>query len=160
MFRRLQGLVDPFAFAPSGAPPDRVSPFLAEHLRPLRTIIALSLLLTIVGAAIEVWLIGFAGTLVDTLASTSPVTLLSTHGTGLVAAALIVLVRSLPSSAKASTTSPSVPTPKRWSAGAPIAMFSASRSAGSAPILPVALPAWSQPPAPPPPAQPTRCFTR
>jgi ATP-binding cassette subfamily B multidrug efflux pump len=92
MFRRLQGLVDPFAFAPSGAPPDRVSPFLAEHLRPLRTIIALSLLLTIVGAAIEVWLIGFAGTLVDTLASTSPVTLLSTHGTGLVAAALIVLV--------------------------------------------------------------------
>jgi ATP-binding cassette subfamily B multidrug efflux pump len=92
MLRRLQSFVDPFAFAPSGAPAATVWAFLVEHLRPLRFVIALSLTLTVVGASIEVWLIGYAGQLVDTLASTSPLDLWATHGIGLVIAAAIVLI--------------------------------------------------------------------
>src|SRR4051794_27684627 len=92
MFRRFQKLADPFIAFDDGTPPNRVWPFLVQHLAPLRHIIAISLVLSVIGAGIEVWLIGYAGTLVDTLAATTPAQLWALHGTELIAVAAVVLI--------------------------------------------------------------------
>ncbi|MER7002861.1 ABC transporter ATP-binding protein [Dactylosporangium sp. NPDC000555] len=73
-------------------PPSGVRAFLFRAFRPLRGVIAASLVLTVIGAGIEVWLIGYAGRLVDTLAATSPARLWQSHGAELVTVALLVLV--------------------------------------------------------------------
>ncbi|MBI4922203.1 MAG: ABC transporter ATP-binding protein [Devosia nanyangense] len=92
MFGRFHKLADPFQPYVDGTPPDRVWPFLVQHLRPLRLVMAMSLVLTVIGAGIEVWLIGYAGTLVDTLAATSPARLWAKHGAELVGVAALVLI--------------------------------------------------------------------
>ena len=92
MFRRFQKLADPFQSYAAATPPDRVWPFLVQHLRPLRRVIAMSLVLAVIGAGIEVWLIGYAGTLVDTLAATSPAQLWAEHGMELLGVAALVLI--------------------------------------------------------------------
>ncbi len=92
MFRRLEKLVDPFIPYVEHTPDHRVWPFIVENLRPFRAVITLSLLLSIVGVAIEVWLIGYTGRLVDVLASTTPERLWAEHGFELVIVALVVLL--------------------------------------------------------------------
>ncbi|MEO5807597.1 ABC transporter ATP-binding protein [Devosia sp.] len=92
MSRRFASLVNPFQFTDSTTPPENLWRFLVEQLWPFRFVILGSLSLTVVGAAIEVWLIGYTSTLVDLLASTRPDQLWATHGTQLVAAGLFVLI--------------------------------------------------------------------
>ncbi|MEK1897257.1 MAG: ABC transporter ATP-binding protein [Rhizobium sp.] len=92
MFRRFEKLIDPFQCYPCNTPPDRVWPFIFSALRPLRCVVAASLMLTAVGAILEVWLIGYSGRLVDTLAATRPGELWAGHGTELLVAALLLLV--------------------------------------------------------------------
>ncbi|MGA8113337.1 MAG: ABC transporter ATP-binding protein [Actinocatenispora sp.] len=92
LFRLLENAVDPFRHAGSDTPYRGVWSFLAHEFRPLRTVVVASLLCTVVGAAIEVWLIGYAGQLVDTLAATTPARLWDTHGVELLAVAGLVLV--------------------------------------------------------------------
>ena len=92
MFRRLHHVVDPFRSPDLSTPPSRVWPFLLRELRPLRTVIAASIVLSAVGSGIEVWLIGYTGRLVDTLAAGSPDGFWRAHGGELVAAAALVLV--------------------------------------------------------------------
>ena len=91
MFRRLEKLVDPFVPYIERTPDRRVWPFIAENLRPFRAVITLSLLLSVVGVALEIWLIGYAGRLVDLLAGTTPNRLWTDHGIELAVAALVVL---------------------------------------------------------------------
>jgi hypothetical protein len=69
MLRRYQTLVDPYAGYDVKTPSADVWRFILENLRPFRVPIAASLALAVVGAAIEVWLIGYAGRLVDMLAA-------------------------------------------------------------------------------------------
>ena len=77
----------------SDAPPDRkVWPYLKSHLWPLRRILVVSVVVTALAASVEVWLIQYAGTVIDMLASSSPRQLWETQGTGLLAAALVVLL--------------------------------------------------------------------
>ena len=92
MFRRFETAVDPFQPYAATTPPADVWRFLAEHLRPFRQVIAFSLVFCVVGAAIEVWLIGYAGQLVDRLAATSPECLWTDLGGELLLAAAVVLV--------------------------------------------------------------------
>ena len=92
MFRRFETSVDPFRPYPSATPSGRVWPFLVEHLTPLRHVIMFSLLMTVIGASIEVWLIGYASSLVDALASLSPDRLWADKVSELLVAAAIVLV--------------------------------------------------------------------
>ncbi|TCL71934.1 ABC transporter ATP-binding protein [Rhizobium sp. BK251] len=92
MFCFLETLVDPFARSDDRTPPAGVWAFLAMHLRPFRHVMAMSLSLTALGAIMEVWLIGFSGRLVDTLASTTPQRLWSEHGTALLVAAAVILI--------------------------------------------------------------------
>ncbi|MFG2038068.1 hypothetical protein [Dactylosporangium sp. NPDC048998] len=89
LFRLLENLVDPFDQHDLSTPPSGARAFLFRELRPLRGVI---IVLTVVGAGIEVWLIGYAGHLVDTLAATSPARLWQSHGAELVAVALLVLI--------------------------------------------------------------------
>ena len=92
MFRRLEKLVDPFIAYPERTPDRRVWPFIIENLWPFRFVIAVSLLLAVIGVALEVWLIGYAGRLVDLLAGTTPHRLWADHGFELVVVALVVLL--------------------------------------------------------------------
>jgi len=92
MLRRYQTLVDPYAGYDVKTPSADVWRFILENLRPFRVPIAASLALAVVGAAIEVWLIGYAGRLVDMLAASSPERLWTDHGTELVIVAVVVLL--------------------------------------------------------------------
>ena len=84
-------LADPYS--PSGvAPANRVWPYLRANLRPLRLVLILSLALTVFTASIEVWLISYAGRLIDILAETPPREIWQTHGPALVGAALVLLL--------------------------------------------------------------------
>lgn len=92
MFRRFETLVDPFAPYAEETPSAGFWGFLRQHLRPLRHVMALSLLFSLIGAAIEVWLIGYAGRLIDTLSATAPDQLWVRHGGELAAVAAVVLI--------------------------------------------------------------------
>jgi ATP-binding cassette subfamily B multidrug efflux pump len=84
--------VNPFPTGNAPTPDERVGRFLRNEFRPLRFVVAAAITTTILCAAIEVWLIGYAGRLVDTLAAADPDTLWARHGTGLLAVALFVLL--------------------------------------------------------------------
>jgi ATP-binding cassette subfamily B multidrug efflux pump len=92
MFRRFSSLVDPFQSHDQSTPPDNAWRFLVKNLWPFRYVTAMSLTLTVIGAAIEVWLIGYASKLVDALAATSPTAFWARHGHELLLAGAIVLV--------------------------------------------------------------------
>lgn len=85
-------LVDPYENDHPAAPKPTVWPYLRANLYPMRKVLVLSVILTILAAAIEIWLISYAGRLIDTLAETSPSDIWSVHGIELTAAALLVLI--------------------------------------------------------------------
>ncbi len=84
-------LVQPYN-STNQAPEKNAWPYLRSHLFPLRGILALSLLLTIITASIEVWLISYAGQLIDNLAQSRPDQLWAAHGQELMFAALVLLL--------------------------------------------------------------------
>lgn len=84
--------VDPFPAGDGRTPAADVRRFLLEEFRPLRPVVAAAVATTILSASIEVWLIGYAGRLVDMLAAGSPDTLWAEQGTELLTVALIVLL--------------------------------------------------------------------
>ncbi|MGK5521333.1 ABC transporter ATP-binding protein [Micromonospora sp. URMC 107] len=92
MLRLFENPVDPFPTGDDRTPAAGVRRFLLEELRPLRPVAAAAVATTILCAAIEVWLIGYAARLVDTLASASPVRLWADHGAELLTVAVFVLV--------------------------------------------------------------------
>jgi len=96
MLRRFEGLVDPFQSYIAATPPAGVWRFLVTQLVPFRGVIAASLLLSVVGAGLEVWLIGYAGSLVDRLAATPRDSLWTMLGAELaIVAAVVLLLRPL-----------------------------------------------------------------
>ncbi|HEY0000054.1 MAG TPA: ABC transporter ATP-binding protein [Actinoplanes sp.] len=92
MFALFENPVDPFPSADAGTPAAGVRQFLLQEFRPLRAVVAAAAVTTLLGAAIEVWLIGYAARLVDLLSTGSPRTLWADHGTELVAVAAFVLL--------------------------------------------------------------------
>jgi ATP-binding cassette subfamily B multidrug efflux pump len=94
MLSRFARLVDPFQSAPSAAPSARFAAFFTEHFRPFLPVMAASLAVTVLGAVLEVWLIFYSGSLIDTLAATPRGELWARHGLELLlVAALVLLVR-------------------------------------------------------------------
>ena len=92
MSGRFANLVDPFVAYAARTPSARPIRFVLDNLKPFRWVIAASLTLTVIGAALEVWLIGYTSQLVDILATTGPETLWAEHGTEFLIVALIVLI--------------------------------------------------------------------
>ncbi len=74
------------------APERKLLPYLKSHIKPMRRVIALSILVTVFAASIEVWLIQYAGQIVDILASSRPDELWQKEGLGLLFAALVVML--------------------------------------------------------------------
>ena len=94
--RMALNLVDPYVHGDGQTPPDRVWPYLRAHLYPLRRVIVLSLILTALSAAIEVWLISYAGRLIDMLVGSAPGLIWQDHASSLILAAImLILVRPL-----------------------------------------------------------------
>ncbi|MGC4790356.1 ABC transporter ATP-binding protein [Micromonospora sp. DT178] len=92
MFGLFENPVDPFPTGDDRTPAAGARRFLLEELRPLRPVVTAAVATTVLAAAIEVWLIGYAGRLVDTLAAASPQRLWADHGTELLTVALFVLL--------------------------------------------------------------------
>ncbi|MGC5333310.1 ABC transporter ATP-binding protein [Micromonospora sp. DT62] len=92
MFGLFENPVDPFPTGDDRTPAAGARRFLLEELRPLRPVVTAAVATTVLAAAIEVWLIGYAGRLVDTLAAASPDRLWADHGTGLLTVAVFVLL--------------------------------------------------------------------
>ena len=85
-------LVQPYSHGSGGTPPSRVWPYLKSHFFPLRNVLVLSVFITIVTASLEVWLISYAGQLIDMLADTAPTDIWNTHRWNLIGAALIIML--------------------------------------------------------------------
>ncbi|MEM9269116.1 MAG: ABC transporter ATP-binding protein [Pseudomonadota bacterium] len=69
-----------------------VWPYLRSHLHPLRRVLIASGLVTVLAAGVEVWLIQYAGQLIDKLATNTPSAFWENEGTGVMIAALAVLL--------------------------------------------------------------------
>ena len=73
MFRRLETLVDPYVtYEEEDQPPQTLWPFLLRYCQPFRKIFALTAVITVLVAVIEIWLIAYVGRLVDVLANSEP----------------------------------------------------------------------------------------
>jgi len=92
VFGLFENPVNPFPTGDTSTPAASVRGFLRKEFRPLRFVVVASIATTVLCAALEVWLIGYAGRLVDTLAAANPDTLWSRHGTELLAVAVLVLL--------------------------------------------------------------------
>ncbi|RYE80807.1 MAG: ABC transporter ATP-binding protein, partial [Hyphomicrobiales bacterium] len=92
MSGRIANLVDPFVAYHASAPSDRPWRFIVENLKPFRWVLIGSLLLTVIGASLEVWLIGYTSALVDILAATEPTQLWTRYGLEFIVVALVVLI--------------------------------------------------------------------
>ena len=94
MIRRLaaplEGLVDPYS--PGPAPVSDVWAYLRSGLAPLRRVLLLSLVFTMIAAVIEVWLIAYAGRLIDTLSTIDPAELWEVLGWELLGVAFLLLI--------------------------------------------------------------------
>ncbi|TCP40262.1 ABC transporter ATP-binding protein [Rhodovulum marinum] len=93
MFRFFENLVDPYtAYEQTDLPPQRLIPFLWGYARPFRRVFVAAILLKIVVAAVEVWLIHALGQVVDILSKGTPAQVWQDHGLWLIGLALFILV--------------------------------------------------------------------
>jgi len=82
MFRFLESLVDPYCDFPEvDRPPTRLWPFLKDLSRPFWRVFAVTAVLSVVVAFVEIWLISYIGRLVDMLAGSDPKSFWSDNGT-------------------------------------------------------------------------------
>jgi len=96
MFKYFESLVDPYTpYSETDTPPTRIWPFLWQYSQPFKRVFALTAVMSLIVASIEVALIYYMGRVVDLL-GTSPAEFWSTYGTEvLIVAALVLVVRPL-----------------------------------------------------------------
>ncbi len=93
MFRYFESLVDPYCdYREEDRPPTKLWPFLARYIRPFRKVFWVTALVTILVAAIEIWLIAYIGRLVDVLANTERATFWQDHGVEILLVAVFLLL--------------------------------------------------------------------
>jgi ATP-binding cassette, subfamily B, multidrug efflux pump len=92
LFRFFENLVDPFEpYAQTDKMPDRLWPFLKGFSKPFRGIFFATGLVSIIVAAVEVWLIAYLGQLVDEMSQATPEAFWRDNGSELVLVALFIL---------------------------------------------------------------------
>lgn len=89
--RAALNLVRPYSSS-SEPPSGKVWPYIRSHISVLRGVLLLSACITVLTASIEVWLIGYAGQLIDTLSVTPRGEIWQKFGLELAGAALVVLL--------------------------------------------------------------------
>ena len=93
MFRRFENMVDPYTpYEETDAPPRRLWPFMRAYSQPFRRVFAMTAAMSVVVAAVEIWLIWYMGRLVDLLSGATPAGMWQAHGTELIAVALFILL--------------------------------------------------------------------
>ena len=93
MFRFFETLVDPYApHMESDTPPARLWPFLKDYSRPFKRVFAVTALVAVLVAVVEIWLLAYMGRLVDSLTESAPATFFRDNGMELVAVALFILI--------------------------------------------------------------------
>ncbi|MGB3244883.1 MAG: ABC transporter ATP-binding protein [Sulfitobacter sp.] len=92
MFRFFENLVDPYVIYPDqDDPPRKLWPFLRDFCGPFKKVFWVAGIMSIVVAAMEIWLIYYMGRLVDLL-GTEPAQLWENYGSELLFVALFVLL--------------------------------------------------------------------
>lgn len=92
MFRFFENLVDPYTtYQETDTPPQRLYPFLSHYAQPFRRIFAITAVLSVAIAAVEIWLLGYLGRLVDTLSSGAPAAVWADSGTEFILVAVFIL---------------------------------------------------------------------
>ena len=120
MFRYFESLVDPYTpYAEENTPPDRLWPFLMAYLRPARGVMLWTVASIFAVGLVEIWLIWYAGRLVDMLAEAGPEGFWTEHGFELIlVAAFVLLLRPLAQTLSAALLNqsimPNVGTLVRW----------------------------------------------
>jgi len=96
MFKYFESLVDPYTpYSETDTPPTEIWPFLWQYSQPFKRVFALTAVMSLIVASIEVALIYYMGRVVDLL-GTSPAEFWSTYGTEvLIVAGLVLVVRPL-----------------------------------------------------------------
>ncbi|MGA0539836.1 ABC transporter ATP-binding protein [Neotabrizicola sp. VNH66] len=93
MFRYFENLVDPYGpYEQTDTPPRRLWPFLKEYIRPFRKVFAVTAVLSVAAAFLDVALIWYLGRLVDLLTETGAAGFVAAHGWEVLTMALAVLV--------------------------------------------------------------------
>jgi ATP-binding cassette subfamily B multidrug efflux pump len=89
-------LAAPYVHGDGQPPAKHVWPYIRSHLKPLRLVLILSLAVTILTACVEVWLISYAGRLIDMLSDTAPSEIWQQYSLSLTfAAVMVVFIRPL-----------------------------------------------------------------
>lgn len=93
MFRFFEGLVDPYGpYDQTDTPPRQLWPFLKDYIRPFRTVFAVTAILSVISAFMDVALIWYVGRLVDLLSTNGPAQVWSIYGTEIITVGLAVLI--------------------------------------------------------------------
>ncbi|MEM9350319.1 MAG: ABC transporter ATP-binding protein [Pseudomonadota bacterium] len=93
MFRYFENLIDPYAeYLREDRPPTRLWPFMWSYLHGFKRLFTYAGLLSILVAAVEVWLIFYMGRLIDDLVGTGAENFWSVHGLELVLVTVFILV--------------------------------------------------------------------
>ena len=92
MFRMFANVVDPFRPYAETVPPRSVLAYVLNTLAPFRLVLAAGTATSVFGAVIDVWLVYYAGRLVDSLTAISPAELWSRIGGELLFAAFVLLI--------------------------------------------------------------------
>ncbi|MBF9042541.1 ATP-binding cassette domain-containing protein [Rhodobacterales bacterium HKCCE4037] len=93
MFRFFENLVDPYTGYPEDdRPPRRLWPFLWEYSQPFKGLFAITAVMSVVVAAVEIGLIWYMGRVVDILTGGDPAEVLADYGTELILAAVFILL--------------------------------------------------------------------
>lgn len=91
MFRFFENLVDPYVdYSEKNTPPQTLWLFLKEYAEPFKRVFVFTAIMSVVVAAIEIWLISYMGRLVDLL-SGSPDTFWATYGTEITLVGVFIL---------------------------------------------------------------------
>ncbi|MEO0369900.1 MAG: ABC transporter ATP-binding protein [Pseudomonadota bacterium] len=92
MFKFFENLVDPYVpYEESDTPPTRLWPFMRDYMVPFKKVFAVTAVMSVVVAAVEVWLIYYMGLVVDRL-SGEPETVIEQYGAEFLLVAIFILV--------------------------------------------------------------------
>ena len=92
MFRFFENLVDPYTPYPeTNAPPRRLWAFLWDYAQPFKRVFAITAIMSVAVAIVELGLIWYMGRVVDLMSNGDPAAVLADHGWELIAAAIFIL---------------------------------------------------------------------
>ena len=92
MFRFFENFVDPYAaYEQDNTPPQKLWPFLRAYCKPFKRLFLITAIMSVVVAAIEIWLLYYMGRVVDLLTG-DPAQVWADYGTELIVVAVFILL--------------------------------------------------------------------